>query len=310
MRLFRLDCLILAVFLFAGVVFGRPVPQQKGAATPVESSSKESAGFEPLEKWRAAVLAGDKAALTEMYATVPPATAKTPEGDSSDPAEEPNFWSALHSSGLATFEPKILEMDSPRPGVEQLTLHINLTLNSKSGDKDFVVSAAQVWLHQGNYWRIIATQRGNLAPKVARRLPEPRSTNPHLYPEPREAPADLRKALAAATEDHKRVLVVFGGNWCYDCHVLDAAFHSKKISPLVEANYHVVHVNIGEYDRNLELAKRFEVPLEKGVPALAVLGADGKLLTSQKQGEFESSVKIGPGDVVTFLEKWKPPADK
>lgn len=310
MRSFSSDSLILAVFLFAGVVFGRPVPEQKGAAAPVESSSKESAAFEPLEKWRAAVLAGDKAALAQMYAVVPPATAKTPEGESRDPGEEPSFWSALRSSGLASFEPKILEMDSPRPGVEQLILRVELTLGSKPGAKDLGASVTQLWVQQGSDWRIFATQRSDLNLRVVRRLPEPRTPNPHLYPDPEEASADLLKVLAAAAQDHKRVLVVFGGNWCYDCHVLDAAFHSTKISPLVEANYHVVHVNIGEYDRNLDIAKRLEVPLEKGVPALAVLGADGKLLTSQKQGEFESSVKIGPSDVVTFLEKWKPPADK
>ena len=306
----RSDSLILAVFLFAGVVFGRSVPGQKAAATPVQSSSKASPAFEPLEKWRAAVLAGDKAALAAMYATVPPATARTPQGDSSDPAEEPDFWSALRPSGLRSFEPKILEMDSPRPGVEQLILRVELTLGSKPGARDLGASVTQVWVQQGNDWRIFATQRSDLNPRVVRRLPEPRTPNPHLYPDPEEAPSDLSTALAAAARDHKRVLVVFGGNWCYDCHVLDAAFHSKRISPLVDANYHVVHVNIGEYDRNLELAKRFQVPLERGVPALAVLGANGKLLTSQKHGEFESSVKIGPGDVVAFLEEWKPSANK
>jgi hypothetical protein len=48
------------------------------------------------------------------------------------------------------------------------------------------------------------------------------------------------------------------------------------------------------------------VPLEKGVPALAVLDAEGQVITSQKQGEFESAVKIGPADVAEFLQRWKP----
>jgi hypothetical protein len=88
--------------------------------------------------------------------------------------------------------------------------------------------------------------------------------------------------------------------------VLDAAFHSKEIAPIVTANFHVVHVNIGEYNANTEIAKKYDVPLEKGVPALAVLDSAGKLLTSQQHGEFESAVKIGPGDITQFLEHWKP----
>jgi thioredoxin-related protein len=103
------------------------------------------------------------------------------------------------------------------------------------------------------------------------------------------------------------VILVFGGNWCYDCHVLDATFHSKDIAPLVNANFHVVHVNIGEEDKNLDLADKYQVPLKKGVPALAVLDSDGKLVYSQQGGEFENSTRIGPTDVTAFLEKWAPP---
>ena len=310
MRFPRASVLMAGCCLFAVTVLSQPFSGQKNAAGRARSSGDRNAAFEPLERWRAAVLAGDKAALAAMYTTDPPAIAQIPQGRSSDPAEEPNFWSALLPSGLTSFEPKILEMDSPRPSVQQLILRVELTMGSKPAAKDLGASVTQVWVQQGNDWRIFATRRSDLSPRVARRLPEPRTPNPHLYPDPEEAPADLSSALAASAQDHKRVLVVFGGNWCYDCHVLDATFHSKKIAPLVEANYHVVHVNIGEYDHNTDLAKRFEVPLERGVPSLAVLDSDGKLVTSQKHGECESSVKIGLDDVAGFLERWKPATRK
>src|SRR6267154_2422553 len=79
-----------------------------------------------------------------------------------------------------------------------------------------------------------------------------------------------------------------------------------EIAPIVNKNFVVVHVNIGEYDKNLDLADKYDVPLKKGVPASAVLGSDGTLLYSQKQGEFESAKRISKEDVVAFLEKWKP----
>ena len=155
-------------------------------------------------------------------------------------------------------------------------------------------------------WKIIATQRGDLAAKQARRLPEPAKPNIQLYPPPEEAQAEISSALAAAAKDHKRVLLVFGGNWCYDCHVLDATFRSKAFAPIVNANYHVLHINVGNYDVNLDLADKYQIPLKKGVPSLAILDPDGKLVVSQKQGEFESTVRIGPEDVLEFLKKWKP----
>jgi thioredoxin 1 len=303
MRIGKFGSLGLSVFLLAGAA---------SAQSPAKHAQKASlhaaaiASFEPLERWGAAVLAGDKASLQALYAMQPPAAAQTPQGKTTDPLEEPNFWAALHLMGLSHIDPQILEMDSSRPETQSLVLHINLTMNSSEGAKQLVVSASQVWVHTPDGWRIAATERSDLHVPATRQLPEPAKPNPRLYPDPAEAKPDLEKALAAAARDHKRIIVVFGANWCYDCHVLDAAFHSKAIAPLVEANYHVVHVNVGEFDRNLDLADRFQVALKKGVPCLAVLDPSGQLVASQKQGEFENTVRIGPKDVVAFLNQWKP----
>ena len=51
------------------------------------------------------------------------------------------------------------------------------------------------------------------------------------------------------------------------------------------------------------------MPLKKAVriPSLAVLDPDGKVIYSQKNGEFDDSVRIGPTDVAAFLKKWAPP---
>jgi thioredoxin 1 len=65
-------------------------------------------------------------------------------------------------------------------------------------------------------------------------------------------------------------------------------------------------VDIGEYNKNLELAKRYEIPLERGVPAAAILDSDGKLVVSQKNQEFEKARSMAPEDILAFLNKWKP----
>ncbi|HXA00062.1 MAG TPA: thioredoxin family protein [Candidatus Dormibacteraeota bacterium] len=127
-----------------------------------------------------------------------------------------------------------------------------------------------------------------------------------IYPENADAKAEIAEALASAAKTHKRVILVFGGNWCYDCHVLDTAFRSAEIAPIVNKSFIVVHVNIGEYNKNLDLADKYDVPLKKGVPASAVLDSNGALLYSQKHGEFESARSMSKEEVLAFLEKWKP----
>jgi len=265
--------------------------------------------FEPLDRWKSAVIAGNETALAAFYTTSPPSQSQTPRGNSADPSEEPRFWAALAGSGLSDFQIKILSLEHRDGGVITLVLRVGGKIRASSGAKPFLVEMGQGWVQQGSGWQIFSTQRSDLGASPVMRLPEPAKPNVSLYPPPDDARAEIRTALVSAAADHKRVILVFGANWCYDCHVLDAAFHSKEMAPLVNANYHVVHINVGDGDKNLDLAESYGVPLKQAVriPSLAVLTPDGKVVFSQKQGEFDDSVKLAPSDVTNFLKKWAPP---
>jgi thioredoxin 1 len=133
-----------------------------------------------------------------------------------------------------------------------------------------------------------------------------RSANREIYPDPVQAKADLSAALKTAAHTHKRILLDFGGNWCGDCQVLDLYFHDARNLPIIEANFVLVHVNVGHMDANVDIAEKYEIPLHKGVPALAVLSDKGALLYSQKGGEFESMRNLESSTLTNFLVQWKP----
>jgi thiol:disulfide interchange protein len=126
-----------------------------------------------------------------------------------------------------------------------------------------------------------------------------------IYPDPGHAKADIAAALESAAATHKRVILDFGGNWCPDCQALYNYFHDEANQSIVAENFIVVYVNIGLRDANLDIAARYRIPLEKGVPALAVLGSDGELLFSQRTGEFEAMRHMQSSSVTGFLEQWK-----
>jgi len=129
-----------------------------------------------------------------------------------------------------------------------------------------------------------------------------------IYPDVAQAKADVAGALKTAAAAHKRVLLDFGGNWCGDCRALDAYFHDPANEALLNTNYVLVHVNIGHMDANLDLAAQYQVPLDKGVPALAVVDEHGALVYSQKNGQFEDMRHMETGSVREFLAQWKPAA--
>ncbi len=63
----------------------------------------------------------------------------------------------------------------------------------------------------------------------AQERPAPRQ----IYDEKADAHVEIRDALAKAKGEHKRVIVVFGANWCFDCHVLDDAFHKPELASII-----------------------------------------------------------------------------
>jgi len=130
-----------------------------------------------------------------------------------------------------------------------------------------------------------------------------------LYPAVSKAKADIATALKEAAATKRRVIVDFGGDWCTDCKILDINLRKPENAQLVQRYYVVVHVNVGDkgITDNYDVAERYGIPLKKGVPALAVLEGDGRLIYSQKDGEFESMRSMDPRSVSDFLRKWAPP---
>ena len=258
-------------------------------------AGKSATAFAPLQQWKNAVISGNTVALKAFYSTNPPAQIGTPVGQIGADSEV-SFWAGLKAQRLKL---DILQSDSPQGGVRQVIFQAEV----HSGERTLYITEGQLWQQQGEQWRLAAAKRSDPA-----RLQQPVSTSKIIYAPGVDAHTEIKHALALASQEHRRVLVVFGANWCYDCHVLDLAFHRPDIESVLQKNYEVVHVDVGEGDKNQDLMEQYQVPMKKGIPAIAVLAGDGKLLYSQRGGEFEKARALAPEDVLAFLNQWKAPA--
>lgn len=126
---------------------------------------------------------------------------------------------------------------------------------------------------------------------------------PPIYDEGVDAKAAVRATLAEAEKAKVPVLVVFGANWCGDCRMLDATFKHGPSAPLIAEHYKVVKVDVGRFDRNVDIAESYRVPLKKGIPAVAVLSPQGKLLYATEGGELADARKMGDQGVYDFFTR-------
>jgi hypothetical protein len=263
---------------------------------PAQVPAKAVAAFPPLDQWKAAVISGNVATLQALYSNNPPAQISTGAGPSSVTSEV-DFWTGLK---VRRMKVNIIQSESPQPGVQQLVFQAEL---HTSGGQTLYVTEGQLWQKQGSQWRLAGTKRSDAA-----KLQQPLSTSKVIYAPGGDAHAEIKHALQVGTVEHKRVLVVFGANWCYDCHVLDLAFQRPDIAGVLKQGFEVVHVDVGEGDKNQDIMQEYQVPMKRGIPAIAVLDSNGKLLYAQKGGEFEKARALAPEDVLQFLKKWKPVA--
>ena len=265
-------------------------------------SQASPAAFDGVEKWKDSLTAASIPSLKNLYSSDPPA--KYMQDDKklvSDISRETDFWQQLISSGMTGFEVALVGGED-RQGLHIVTLSVSMKTKSANGLRTRYVTENQAWQKQTDGWRIVIARHSDVV-KMAPAL----HPNPNLYEKDADAGIEIKDAEAKAKKAHQRILLVFGANWCYDCHVLDQAFHQPDVAPLLQKNFQVVHVDIGEDGKkNNSLAASYHVPLDKGIPALAVLDADGKLLYSQENGEWESARSMDPDDMMSFLEKWKP----
>ena len=127
------------------------------------------------------------------------------------------------------------------------------------------------------------------------------------YNEQADAKAEVAQALSTAQQSNKPVLLVFGANWCPDCRELDKALHGKTQS-LIDGKFVVVKIDVGHFDKNLDVAQSYGNPIKKGIPAAVVVGKDNQVIYSTKAGELANARSMGDDGIYDFLNKVLPKA--
>lgn len=125
------------------------------------------------------------------------------------------------------------------------------------------------------------------------------------YSEGANADGAVAAAFGRAQKSHKRVLIDLGGNWCVDCIVLANFLKLPEMQHFMAAHYEVVTVDVGRFNRNLQIPARFGITKRlEGVPALLIATPDGKLVNGGDVFATVSASEMTPKGLAAYLAKY------
>lgn len=128
-----------------------------------------------------------------------------------------------------------------------------------------------------------------------------------VYDEAADAKQQIAETVSRARKENRRVLIQWGGNWCSWCILLhDLMASDPKIKRELMYEYDVVAIDIGKFNKNMDLAAAYGADLKtSGVPYLTVLDAEGKVVANQETGSLEAKDSPKPAhepeSVLKFL---------
>lgn len=125
------------------------------------------------------------------------------------------------------------------------------------------------------------------------------------YDENADANAVVAAALARAKAQHKRVLIDLGGNWCADCRILSGVMRLPEMQRFLDAHYVVVMIDVGRFDRNLQVPARFGMTARlEGVPAVLIADKSGNLLNKDHIFALDDARSMTPQAIADWLAQW------
>ena len=135
------------------------------------------------------------------------------------------------------------------------------------------------------------------------RNPESLQVPAKPYDTSADADALLESALNSLDDD-KKLLLILGGNWCPDCRVLAGMLKSREVKEAINKNYIVQHIDVGKFDKNLHIPKKFGIEKLYGVPTVLVIDQDENVLNSPFIEDWTTARTKKPEDLTDYLSRW------
>ena len=114
----------------------------------------------------------------------------------------------------------------------------------------------------------------------------------------------LDRFIDLSIDKGKQPVIIFGGNWCPDCRILEGTLAMPTIKKFIDQHYQIMHIDIGRYDRNMELMNHLNIEAKKGVPRVVILDLEKNIVNSSTSSEWTTARDRKQQEIYNYFQKF------
>jgi len=112
----------------------------------------------------------------------------------------------------------------------------------------------------------------------------------------------LKNFIANVVQKKKQPMIIFGANWCPDARLLEAVLQLPSVKQFLDGACSILNVDVGDYERNIELFKFFDVGIETGIPRVFILDLNGETLNMDSNDRMRTAREQSPQDIFDYFQ--------
>jgi len=114
------------------------------------------------------------------------------------------------------------------------------------------------------------------------------------------------EALADAARSGKHAIIVLGADWCHDSRALAGWFQTPRFEAMLSKNYVVRYIDVGQKDRNIDVAQRFGLDNIVGTPTIIVTNMRGEVLNLDTAPTWRNAASRNENDIYDYFIEFAP----
>lgn len=127
----------------------------------------------------------------------------------------------------------------------------------------------------------------------------------YQYVEQGDPLAQVNQARKEAVQAQKKLLVVFGANWCHDSMALASQFSNPEVHEVLQANFITQFVDVGYYKDLRAVTSSLGYPGYYATPTVLVVEPDtGELLNRDDVRRWQAAASLGTNEFIAGLSDY------